>query len=132
MLPDNVKLFERFCYASVLLGFVYSVLDFQGPPPGMAVDPAVATFAIAFTVAVIGFFLGLNILLIWLTARRASNVARWNFAVLVILGLVLFVFQIGEISVRNMPAALAFALATILEAIGVVLIFTGDARGHFA
>jgi len=61
-----VKLFERFCYASVLLGLVYTVLDFQGPPPGMVVGTAAATFAIAVTVAVIGFFLGLNVLLIWL------------------------------------------------------------------
>jgi hypothetical protein len=132
MLPDNVVLFERFCYASVLLGLVYSVMEFPGPPPGMTVDPAAVTVISAVTIAVTALFFFLNVLLIWLTARRASNVARGIFTAFTLLGIVMFAFQIGALSMRNLSAALVLALATMLEAIAVVLIFTGDARDHFA
>jgi len=54
-------------------------------------DPALSAFVVIGTVAYVAFATivgSVSILLIWLTARRRKNWAKWTFSILSVLGIV--------------------------------------------
>jgi hypothetical protein len=125
--PASILWFERLVLLSIAIGIAGVYLQW---------DEAIATvegggFGPGFVLVVIAGGYGLLLLLLWLIAWRASNVARWIYVVVSALGF------LGLIDVASFRAQvnLIFALGLadyLLSAITLWLLFRADARNWFA
>ena len=111
--------FERLMYASVAIGLLLTALSF----PSLVARESVGAVILfqAFVVAV-------QVLLIWLIARRRQNWARWLFLVLFLVGLRFYLPHVPELLASDLLSALLSLTQMALIAIAFALIFTGDAR----
>ena len=125
-MPSNVAWFERLMYLQLAAGIVFGAIEWN-----VIVSKAPDAGAINFTLAVAGAVMAAMALLIWLTARKRQNWARWTLLVLALLGLPPFLRMLGEL-MRENPLAWALRIAQLgMEIVAFVFIFTGDAREWF-
>jgi hypothetical protein len=125
--PTSILWFERLAWLSIAVGIVTASLQW---------DAMVALFdsggsGLGFVLVIIFISYGLFGLLLWLIARRASNVAKWIYVGLSALG---FLGLIDFASFRA-QANIVFGLGLaqyLLSAITVWLLFRADARNWFA
>ena len=125
MRPQSIRLFEMVylgAIASSLLAVAptwnNTVLRFESLMPGSGMTLAAIAFAISFA---------LSLLLGWLIARRAANLAKWVLVVLTAIGL--FGFITSQF-VATVPKDFNFAVSAVtnlLSVIAVWLLFKPDA-----
>ena len=125
--PPSIRWFERIVYLNQLVAIASTYAAWEAireiADPSFA-PPRFMFYLLAVVIAV-------NLLLMWLIAYRASNVARWILVVLI--GLSFW-------SLANIPAFLRFGhtyfalalLQYLLSAVSVWLLFRRDARRWFA
>lgn len=124
-MPSNVVWFERLMIGAVLLGLVGALLLWLRVPAGSVTDIVVAVIVI-----VVNF--GLALLLIWLVARRRKGWVRYIIAALFLLGLLPAIGSLpDELRAQPIEGALT-ALQLVLQAVALVLVFTGNAAAWFA
>lgn len=125
--PPSIRWFERIVYVNQLVALAVTYAAWVAVRG--IVDPSHAPLRFMFYILAV--IIAINLLLMWLIAYRASNVARWILVVLI---------GLSFLSLANIPAFLAFgrtyfALALVqylLSAISVWLLFRHDARRWFA
>lgn len=131
MRPKSIGLFDRLFLFSLAIGLLSTFLDFDKIEEKLRADPAMASLGLGSGAAIgaIAFVFGISILLWYLVAYRASNVAKWILVIFVAVGAVLLVFNLGQV----------WALANILSAIGklieiaaIAFLFRPDAKAWFA
>lgn len=71
------------------------------------------------------------VLMIWLTARRRKNWARWLLLILALLGLPAYVHMFGRMISVDFLAGLLSSVQCVVQAIAFVLLFSGNARDWF-
>ena len=118
-MPIHVARFEQLAYASLALGLVIGALDFENLAKRASTPTLIATLIIT---------IGIVALLIWLTARRKQNWARWTFLIFFLVGLPFFIINLGQQSLMSLPFSL---LQATMQGVAIYLIFTGDARAWF-
>jgi hypothetical protein len=72
-----------------------------------------------------------NIALVWLAARKRSNVARWLFLVFAVTGGPLLFKDIIVLANFGFMARLAAMLSVAMDVFGAMMVFSRDARGWF-
>ena len=126
MRPQSISTFQRLYLAGIAVSIVGFILDFNkmanATLSGEPVNP---------TILIVGFGISIAIyLLLWfLVARKASNIARWVIVVVFILGLAGLPAALGP------PFGLTKALALLLTALhlaAIVFLFRKDASDWLA
>ena len=123
-MPSNVARFEILFYTSVVLGVLTFLLDAKHVS-----QKAEASFLFIGIVLVLTF--GLLVLLVWLSARRRKNWARWVVFIVFLLGLVPFLFSLPEMFTSSMLRGSVATVQMILQSVAIYLVFTGNAKPWF-
>ncbi len=127
-MPSNVSWFEKLMYGSLALGLAVMLLD----GARVVAKPEVQQMGglpFIFTVGL--FVLAIMALLVWLTARRRMNWARWVIAIFFVLGMFGFVPQLLETISANLAAGLLNITQALMQAAALFFVFTGNARPWF-
>jgi hypothetical protein len=129
MRPRSIVMFERLFLASLVVSAVSSVLVYNT----FVADPAMQElgFGTPFLVGAFAFSFGLYLLLWFLIARKASNIAKWILVVFLALGVVSYA---ASLTIEFTPGAgeVLGLLAYVLEVAAVVFLFRTDAADWFA
>jgi hypothetical protein len=115
--PGRVLWFERLFYFSAALSVARFAINWPGHMP-------VVAFLVVYALLVLQLFL------IWLTARRRKNWARWVLLVFFIVWTTAGLFYDGmtggiELKLPSTADAVLRLLQLLFEDIGLILIFTG-------
>jgi hypothetical protein len=123
MRPQAVRSAEAIYLASIALTAVLAWLGW---------DEAVRFGGVALAFGINAVFVGLSLLLLILTTRRASRVALWMLVAFTALNLIGFAMQVE----RGALATGLFGVLTTVQAastlVGIVLLFRPRAREWFA
>ena len=123
MRPKSVVQGEYLYFASIVLLLVLAILGW---------DEAVAQGGVAVAIGMNAFFIGLSLLLLILTTRRASRVALWVLVVLTVVNAAGYLIQVAS----GVLATGVFGVLTtgqaVLSIFGVMLLFRSTARDWFA
>jgi hypothetical protein len=125
-LPSNVARFEQLMYLSLGVAFIGWALSWNrlvaiARPVGGAYF---VLFTLLFSVAFMMF-------LIWLVARRRKNWARWLLLIIGVLGLPSYISRLPQL-LHAQPLAGGLSAAQLpIQAIALLLVFTGNAREWF-
>jgi hypothetical protein len=125
-MPSNVARFEQLMYLSLGIGVIASTLSWS-----WNVAQAAAMGGASFVLFVQVFVLAFMVLMIWLTARRRKNWARWLLLILALLGLPAYVHIFGRMMSAGFLAGLLSSVQFVVQAIAFVLLFTGNAPDWF-
>jgi hypothetical protein len=119
LMPKHIKYFEWTWLGSLALGIVLSVT--KGPE--IAAAGSGAQFFAFFGV-------GVSLLLVLLTSRRRSKIAKWVLVVFFAMGLVVYI--------QNVPAWLGMGFQGILsliqvlaQCVGMYFLFTKESRDWY-
>jgi hypothetical protein len=124
--PSNVIRFEQLMYLSIALGVINTAHDWN-----RLVSIARPEGGAAFVLFVNGGVLGILILLIWLSARRAKNWARWVYLAIFVLGLPGGGRQVAINLSQRPVSGIIGVIQTALQVAALFLIFTGNSREWF-
>jgi uncharacterized membrane protein YeiB len=126
MRPRSITLFESLSLAAVALGVLILVLTWNALMAsifarlrGAGIEPAVMILAT--------LYVGLLILLILLTARRASAVAKWLFTAIIVAELVMTVPGLPSM-VRGGLVGWAQILQLVLQLVALWFLFMPASR----
>lgn len=120
-MPKSIILFERLSYLSVFLGVLSMALNM----------PTITKFSaqsLGIYPAVILAVFGVQILFIWLIARRRKNWARWIWIFVTIAGSVSALFDMSVRFNNNLVAAAAYYLVYIVSIAATVFLLTPNSR----
>ena len=121
--PKSIIMFERLFLASTVLGLVSFLMSY-GTLRALAISHG--TSPGAQFIAGLAAFLW-NILIWFLIARRASNIAKWIFVVLLAYSVVAMVWGIQWYINLGAYYALCTGFLTLLEIAAAAYLFRGDA-----
>src|SRR5687768_11985291 len=101
MRPDSIIMFERLILASLALSMFNFFVGYEPMMEQLDREPALQQvgFGVGFVIGSLVVGLAIYLLLWFLIARKASNVAKWILVVLTALGLTSFLaaFAIGPV-----------------------------------
>jgi hypothetical protein len=127
-MPKSIAWFERLAYLSLALSALSQILHWSLVQAAFGQNSYLYPASAAFTLAV-------QVMLIWLTARRRTNWARWMW---IVLSFTMAGFAvIGAImgTDRGVDPGIAAALARYsmyaVAALSAVLLLTAEARAWF-
>jgi len=130
MRPESVITFERLFLLSLAISAGTIVVGFDAMMRAVLNDPGVQQLGLGsgVIIGVIAASYAVYLLLWWLIARRASNVAKWILVVFVALGLISLPTTLGgPISVLLVLNLAVYAL----EVAALVFLFRADAKAWF-
>lgn len=93
MRPPSIIKFERLFLAAVMLGVIGLVVGYEAMTAQLAREPALRQLGVGGSEVLIGIsaaWLAIYLLLWFLIARKASNVAKWILIILSALGAILY------------------------------------------
>lgn len=127
MRPPSILMFERLFLASIGLSVLSLILNFEALMEEVAREPAMAGFGLGggFVLGIAAVGYALYLLLWFLIARKASNVAKWILIVLLALSLVSLLGTLA--GPWDLPMLLGLAVYA-LEVAAVVYLFRPDAH----
>ncbi|WP_373492201.1 hypothetical protein [Parasphingorhabdus sp.] len=129
MRPASIRKFEILFLASLLVGLIGTVMtwnatvtQFQAAAGGVELNPAILVGILVVVYAI-------NLLLWYLAAHRASNVAKWILVVFMLIGLIgLPAIFVGPMTV---PEGIVL-LSTVLQVIAVGFLFVAESKSWFS
>lgn len=123
MRPKAVKLGEQIYAGSIILTVVLAVVGW---------NEAVAASGVVTAAVVNAVVIGLTVLLLYLTTRRASRAALWLLVMLTAINIAGYLFQVaGGVVATGLFGVLTTA-QTVLSVVAIVLLFRPSARAWFA
>ncbi|MBN8501828.1 MAG: hypothetical protein J0M19_11820 [Sphingomonadales bacterium] len=130
MRPASIVTFDRFFLLSLAIGLVHSVIGFQDSVAMLNADPNAAQlgFGSSFLMITLVFSFAIPLLLWFLIARKASNVAKWILVVLTGIGLLGIVSAIATLLERGPVTAVLTLLTTGLQLYAILQLFKPDAK----
>jgi hypothetical protein len=127
-MPSNVSTYEKLSYGSLLIGLLIMLFDGQriaampeirnGGGMGMLIAIMLVSFAVI-------------ILLVWLSARRRKNWARWLMLLFFIPGAVMSAPQIAQTLQISPVAGVLNIVQSIMQLVAIIFVFTGNANPYF-
>ena len=128
MRPASIVKFDRYFLLSLGIGLVNAVVSYDAYVKMLADDPATAQFGASFVLSTLAFGFGIPLLLWYLVARKASNVAKWLVVVLTGLGLLGILPSLSMMLDRGI-LYFGMSLATFgLQLYAVYYLFRPDAK----
>lgn len=127
--PKSIIAFERAFWASFAVSLIRSLLTWKDVLKAYQRDPSLAAmnFGSSFLIAILGISFGIQLLFWYFIARKASNVARWIYAVLMALGIVSSLATINDPALPG-SISLIFSLgSSALTALAIFFLFRPDA-----
>src|SRR5687768_17281311 len=90
MRPPSIAMFERLYLASLAVSGISLVIGFDGMLAEFAQQPGMVGIGLGsgFLASLMAIGFAISLLLWWLIARKASNVAKWILIVLTAFGLI--------------------------------------------
>ena len=134
MRPTSIIRFEQLFLGSLALGGIVFILSYEDIVSQVNRDPAVAQIGYGSRLLIGAVILStvLNLVLWFLTARRASNIAKWLLILLALFGLIGLPGVIAQASqTGNLHLFLSLA-STAAQFAGIAFLFRRDARAWFA
>lgn len=130
MRPESIKNYERFFFAAFALELINSAVSYEDNLGPILSDPAMAEAGLGagflISMMIIGFAIAL--LLWYLTARRASNIAKWIQIVLFGFGVLITVTSWGDMVGPGMVAPFLVLAITVLNFVSLSFLFRADAK----
>jgi hypothetical protein len=129
MRPPSIVLFEKVFLAAIVLGLINSLL-FWGSMTEVLDDPAMKAAGMGTGFMLVSVVIGTTIsLLLWyFIARRASNVAKWIFVVILALGVFGMVANIANPAVPKGAQLVGGFVSLLLQLYAGWLLFKPDAK----
>lgn len=127
MRPASIVTFERIIILVILLGFVTTALTWDGAV-AMARRQGIGE---SLLIALGALSLAINLLLLWLIARRRSAAAKWIFILLSAGGLAMALIGAGAIASLPLPLIMLNVVQWLLTLYAIWLLFRPDSRGWF-
>lgn len=123
--PASILNFERFFWASMIVGFVSTCLAW--PRMEAALEKAGSPFGMTVAAIMILFFMGISVGFWYGIARRASNVVRWIYIVWMGFGSISTLLSLTNPRTPH-DTAMAFSLgSTALTVASIICLFRSDA-----
>ena len=129
MRPNSILIFEKLYLATLILGLINSVLNWGNASQILETDPNVTQLGSGFLVLTIAGGFLISLLLWYLTARKASSVAKWIITVFFGLGLLALPMSLGSLPSLNLAIS---GIALIMQGYAVYLVFRPDAKQWFS
>ncbi len=132
--PASIRNFERCFWTSMLLGAASLVLHWPRIVTGLKADAVTAPViesAVIFVGGAWAIGFAISLLLWHFIARKASNIAKWIYVVVMGLGSVSTLTSFND---PMSPTGLALAvslISTALTVFSIVFLFRPDARSWF-
>jgi len=130
MRPTSIRAFEGLSLLAVAIGALTTwlgwdalVASVRSKVLGAGLEPALAVLSI--------IYVGLLVLLILLTARRASAVAKWLFVVIIVGEAVFTVPKLGAMAGAGL-IGWAEIVQLLIQLVAVAMLFTAPSRAWFA
>lgn len=129
MRPPSIVQFEKVYVAAILVGIVNGFLSW-GAMNAMLEDPAVRASGLGTGFLIFSMLIGtvISLLLWYFIARRASNVAKWIYVVIVALGVWSTVSSLANPMMPKGLALIGGLIALLLQLYGAYLLFRPDAK----
>jgi hypothetical protein len=121
-------MFERLFLASLALSLLGSIVAFDAIVEEMTRDPGVQQMGLGggFVAGVLAIGLAIYVLLWFLIARKASNVAKWILVVFVAIGVISLLVSLAKGFTADLPTLLGL-VNYVLEIAAVSFLFRSDA-----
>jgi len=120
-MPKHIKYFEWTWLGSLAIGIIVSSLSYSATvAPGMEIFAGFIQF----------FVLGVTLLLVLLTSRKRSKIAKWILVVLFGLGIVVYIPQLAVLFNLGFVGVLS-SLQVLVQCVGVYFLFTQESRDWF-
>jgi hypothetical protein len=123
--PVSVVWYERLAWVAFATGLVSAAADPATLAKYYGQSPIFYPIAIAC-------FLAMQLLWIWLIARKRQNWARWISVVLTVLAIPMTILDFDERVRLIAIAAIPYYLAFVIQIVVLSLLFRHDARRWFA
>ena len=131
--PPSIARFERFYWASVVIGLINTALNWKTSQAMLAANPMMATAGWFLpTMQIIGLVIAVT--LWFFIVRRPSVVAKWVQVVIAALGVfgllsTLAMVGLGRVAI-NLQIVLGL-LSNILYIVAAIMLFKPDAKAWF-
>ena len=135
MRPKSIVWFERLLLATIATMLIIRVNEAPTMLTKFAANPITAPFGTAIFICAIGFNLFINLMFWFFIARRAINIAKWIWVVLIAIGLPynLYVLFTGLFAgVTSLGTIVFQVISACLEVAAAVMLFRPDAKVWFA
>jgi hypothetical protein len=128
MRPQSIIMFERLFLASLAIGVLNFILGYDAAVATLQNDPSTQQLGLGggFAIAVFAVGTGIYLLLWFLIARKAINIAKWILVVLIALSVISLMTSLTGSFRLNVTTGLALA-TYILEVVAVIYLFREDA-----
>lgn len=126
MRPTSILYFERLSILSILVGMVFTWIDWDDQIAGVRASgfpPSVAPMTLGFSLAVL-------LLLIFLISRKGSPIAKWIFVALFAIGLAFSVPQVVDALDRGLVGLLQLT-QLVVQGMAIYFLFTPEAKDWF-
>ena len=129
MQPPSIVRFSRLFLASVGIATVLTALNFPAVRYKLVPqDPAAANLGDGVLILAIALSLAALVVLWFLIAHRASNVAKWVLVALTAVTILLQPPNVGAIVASLDPIAVLGLLAGLGQIVAIAMLFRADAR----
>ena len=126
MRPTSILYFERLSILSILVGMVFTWIDWEEQVAGVRASgfpPVVAPITLGFALAVL-------LLLIYLISRRGLGIAKWILVALFAIGLVYSAPQVPLALDRGLVGLLQLT-QLVVQGMSIYFLFTPEANDWF-
>jgi hypothetical protein len=127
MRPQSIAKFERVVLVRLVIGFLITVMNWDVARV-LAARMGLGNGVLIFTAALA---IGVTLLLLWLIARRRSEVAKWIYVVLTAIGIAIGLYGISALFRQSTPIAIMHIVHYALGAFSIWLLFRPDTRPWF-
>ncbi|UZK70369.1 hypothetical protein OKW76_04805 [Sphingomonas sp. S1-29] len=132
MRPVSIVRFEQAYLAALLLGVLNILLSWDMLSAAYSADPNAAVLGTGFLIGSLAVSYGISLLLWFLTARKASSIAKWFLVVLFAFGVLSLLYSLAMGSWDGGLTGLFGVVGLLLQAVAVYFLFRPDARAWFA
>ena len=134
MRPNAIRWFDRLMLAVFALSVLGGALNYPAARAQLASNAASARLGSGFLIGIMALTLGIILLFWYLIARRASNVAKWIWIVLFVIGLAMLPSSLGRMVQTDLgPVKETLGLINaVLQGVAIFMLFRPDARAWFA
>jgi len=128
MRPQSIVQFERLFLASIAVSVINFILGYGAAVAALQRDPHMQQLGLGggFATAIFAVGTGIYLLLWFLIARKAVNIAKWVLVALVALSVVSLLNSLAASFTLNVTTVLGL-VTYALEVAAVVYLFRGDA-----
>ncbi len=134
MRPASILTFDRLYLVAIGLGLVNSIMAKDHTIAMMAADPSMAKLKVTEAMAqgvvwaMIGFSVMIGLLLWYLIAHRASNIAKWILVVITLLGLMTVPGSLRQLGQGGGLGIMVTLAIEVLRVAAISFLFRADAR----